>query len=1066
MHGTVRGLFKVLGAVVMLTLLLSAWAAHELSQGPLSLSGLTPYIEQSLSHPEAGYRVKVGNTILNWNQGSHSLDIRALDIRLLDSNERPRATFPEMSVTLSGSALLRGKLVPRSVRLIHPTLHLVRDESGALSLGVGGIENEVAPPLEAAPTDEADASGGMLDALIEPPGKETIAGQLQRVQVTGGHLAIEDKVRGIAWTAPNADFTFRRDERGLALQANLDLDLEGQQGHIIADGFYLTRERVLDLSLSGGGIKPASVTKMAPQLDFLTAVQVPIGGSARMRYSIGKGLLSLQADIAAGAGLFDLTPTAGFGLPVQSVRLRVDYQDDRFKLDELRVDLGGAVLTATGSAESVGGAMRIGVQAQIDGIPLDHLAAIWPKALAPNPRQWVTTNMTHGAINGIAVTLQAHVSAGKSFSDLSLDGMNGAMSLEDATLRYMPEMPPIQHLAAAVTFDSDAFRIDLTGGGAANLAVPEGRVVLSGLSKSEQEADISTRITGSLADILRFIDNPPLGYTRKIGIDPSAVKGDGVVDLSLRFPLVDALTLDKLKVKVEADAKGVALPKVVQRLDLDDGALHLSIDNDGMDASGPATIDRHPAILRWRENFADNAPFRSRYVVSGQLSDEGRKLVGLDATPFQPPYLFGTLPVDVTATSYGGGRYDIAVRTDLTTAVVTMPGLNFVKPVGMAAEATAEIQLMDGQLARVPKFHLGGRGLDVTGDVAFDKGAVSKVTLSNAAFARTQLAGSITFRGDGGLNIAAEGSSFDAREIVHDRPTDPNTDKKPTTPPPQVTHEHPDPRPEVTPLTISGRFGRVWLSDEGWMSNAAADLVRDHYDWRSIHVVGEVGDHAPLKFDLVPKDESHTALTATSTDAGAVLRATDIFDNVVGGQLDIEAVYDDGKLSRPLSGTLRVKEFQLAKAPVLARFLTVAGLTGILDLLSGQGIHFNQLDMPFTYEDGQLDIKDGQASGSALGFTAKGRIDLDTDKLGLEGTVVPAYALNAALGSLPLVGGIFSAEKGGGIIAMNYQMKGKMGEPEFTVNPLSALTPGFLRGLFHLFDEKKPPAQPSGEPHK
>ncbi len=1062
-HGTVRGLFKVLGAVFMLALLLTAWAAHELSQGPLSLSGITPYIEQSLSHPEAGYEVKVGNTILSWNRDSHSLDIRALDISVLDATGRPRATFPEMSVTLSGSALLRGKFVPRSVRLIHPSLHFVRDESGALSLGIGGGESEVAPPVEAAPTD--DSSGSTLDALIEPPGKETIAGQLQRIQVTGGQIAIEDKLRGIAWTAPNADFTFRRDEHGLALQASLDLDLEGQPGHIIADGFYRTGERVLDLSLSGGGIKPASVTKLAPQLDFLTAVQVPIGGSAKMRYAIGKGLQSLQADIAAGAGLFDLTPTAGFGLPVQSVRLRLNYQADHFKLDELRVDLGGPVLTATGSSDSVGGEMKIGVQAQIDGVALDHLGAVWPKKLAPNPRDWVVGNMTHGSISGIALTLQAHVPPGKSFSDISVDGLSGAMAVEDATVRYIPEMPPIQHVAAAITFDTDAFNIDIAGGSAANLGVPEGKVVLSGLSKTEQQADISARITGSLADILRFIDNPPLGYTKKIGIDPATVKGDGVVDLSLRFPLVDALTLDKLKVKVEADTKGVSLPKVVQQLDLVDGTLHLSVDNDGLDASGPATIANRPAMLRWRENFGDKAPFRSRYQVSGQMTDEGRKLAGLDATPFQPPYLFGTLPVNVTATSYGGGRYDIGVQADLAGAVVTMPGLNFVKPVGMAAQATADIQLTDGQLTRVPKFHLGGKGLDVTGEVAFDKGAVSKVTLSNAAFARTQLSGSITFRGDGGLTIAAEGSSFDAREIVHDRPTDPTTDKKPTTPPPQLGHFHPDPRPDVTPLNISGRFGRVWLSDEGWMSNSAADLVRDHLDWRSIHVSGEVGDHAPLKLDIVPKDENHSALTATSTDAGAVLRATDVFDNVVGGQLAVEAVYDDANLARPLSGIVKINDFRLAKAPVLARFLTVAGLTGIVDVLSGQGVHFNQLEMPFNYEDGQLDIKDGQASGSALGFTSKGRIDLDNDKLGLEGTVVPAYALNSALGSLPLVGGIFSAEKGGGVIAMNYQMHGSMSEPDFTVNPLSALTPGFLRGLFHLFDDKKPQA-PSGDPHK
>jgi len=137
-HGTVRGLFKLLGAVASLALVLSAWAAHRLSQGPLSLSDLTPYIEQALSDPDANYRVKVGETILSWNRDSHSLDIRALDTRMIAQDGRQLAAIPEMSVALSGHALLHGKLVPRSVRLFHPVLHMVRDEAGQLSFGIGG----------------------------------------------------------------------------------------------------------------------------------------------------------------------------------------------------------------------------------------------------------------------------------------------------------------------------------------------------------------------------------------------------------------------------------------------------------------------------------------------------------------------------------------------------------------------------------------------------------------------------------------------------------------------------------------------------------------------------------------------------------------------------------------------------------------------------------------------------------------------------------------------------------------------------------------------------------------
>jgi hypothetical protein len=38
--------------------------------------------------------------------------------------------------------------------------------------------------------------------------------------------------------------------------------------------------------------------------------------------------------------------------------------------------------------------------------------------------------------------------------------------------------------------------------------------------------------------------------------------------------------------------------------------------------------------------------------------------------------------------------------------------------------------------------------------------------------------------------------------------------------------------------------------------------------------------------------------------------------------------------------------------------------------------------------------------------------------------------------------------EGEGLLAVTYHMTGDLGDPEVSVNPLSALAPGFLRGLF------------------
>jgi hypothetical protein len=72
--------------------------------------------------------------------------------------------------------------------------------------------------------------------------------------------------------------------------------------------------------------------------------------------------------------------------------------------------------------------------------------------------------------------------------------------------------------------------------------------------------------------------------------------------------------------------------------------------------------------------------------------------------------------------------------------------------------------------------------------------------------------------------------------------------------------------------------------------------------------------------------------------------------------------------------------------------------------------------------------------------------------LNLEGTVVPAYALNTAVSKVPLVGAMLTGGEGQGVFAANYSVKGTDNNPDVSVNPLSMLTPGFLRGLFDALD--------------
>ena len=113
-----------------------------------------------------------------------------------------------------------------------------------------------------------------------------------------------------------------------------------------------------------------------------------------------------------------------------------------------------------------------------------------------------------------------------------------------------------------------------------------------------------------------------------------------------------------------------------------------------------------------------------------------------------------------------------------------------------------------------------------------------------------------------------------------------------------------------------------------------------------------------------------------------------------------------------------------------------------LDALKGDGLNFDILDFPFILKAGVLTIKDARTSGPSLGLTGSGTADLRGKALDVEGTVVPAYAVNAVLGNIPIIGPMLTGpEKGSGIFAATYTMKGKGEKVKRTVNPLSALAP-------------------------
>ena len=142
--------------------------------------------------------------------------------------------------------------------------------------------------------------------------------------------------------------------------------------------------------------------------------------------------------------------------------------------------------------------------------------------------------------------------------------------------------------------------------------------------------------------------------------------------------------------------------------------------------------------------------------------------------------------------------------------------------------------------------------------------------------------------------------------------------------------------------------------------------------------------------------------------------------------------------------SLKIYNFKLKELPVLTKILTLASLQGIADILSGEGIRFDEFEMNFKDKNNLITIDEIYAIGPAISILMNGYIEKNK-LVSLRGTLVPATTINKAIGSIPVLGKILVGSKTGeGVFGVSFKIKGPPKNLETTVNPIKTLTPRFI----------------------
>ena len=773
----------------------------------------------------------------------------------------------------------------------------------------------------------------------------------------------------------------------------------------------------LDQALRRIVVDPSEIVAETTRYDFSGHIAPPAGTSG--------GSWSVEG---GGTGVYGAERPGEKPIALDRITLQASFDPDQRLLDIARLSLDGPQVQLALAAKVGATASGTSVKATVTAgrMPAPVILRLWPNLLSAQVRAWLLANMQGGIVeHGKAVaTLDdadfAKIRAQHSVADnhLQLD-----YAVSDVSLNVMNGVPPLRGLNGTGSVTGDTSRFVVSRGSMEvspghQLALPDGSLVVPSTDPKPTPATITAHVTGAVDVLAELLARDALkGYVELPG-DPGTVKGqiDGVLTVGLN--LGGKTKPEELKLGVNAKMANLSIDKLVGKQGLSNGTIALVLDKTGLTAKGDAQIYGAPATIDVRKPAGTG---EGSAEVAMTLDEAARTKAGLTLGKS----VTGPVLVKITK-PLGGSDKKAAIDIDLTRAAVNglVPGL--AKSAGKAGRITLAANQrengvdLDNIVCDIGAFSArGSAGLDANGGLQVAH--LTQVRVSPGDDMKVD-----AVQGSEGLKLTVRAANLDARPFLKAM-SDADTADSPT---------------KDLDLDLHANV----LTGQNSQAMTAVDLKvgRRGGKLRKILLQGKVG-RAPVSAVSVPQGNVLT-VSATSADAGATLLFLDLYKRVGGGRLEATLRMMDGRMD----GTATIHAFELREDPAMKRFTeeTVAQNKSGDTHIDASNLSFEKLSITFSKMGSKVEVKDGALFSPQMGATVRGSIDFSRDKIALSGTFVPIYGVNNLFSQVPLLGPILGGGAHEGLFGLNYRISGSVASPTLSVDPLSALAPGFLRNIF------------------
>ena len=236
------------------------------------------------------------------------------------------------------------------------------------------------------------------------------------------------------------------------------------------------------------------------------------------------------------------------------------------------------------------------------------------------------------------------------------------------------------------------------------------------------------------------------------------------------------------------------------------------------------------------------------------------------------------------------------------------------------------------------------------------------------------------------------------------------------------------------------KIDKAYIDNEDFLTSLNINLTIKNNQIFDLNLLSKFPNNDEFRISIRTNQNKEKITTVFTNYAKPLVKKYKFIKGFDGGSLDFYAVSKNNKTY----SNLKLYDFKLKEVPALTKLLTLASLQGIADLLSGEGIRFNEFEMKFNKDKELMTIEEIYSLGPSISVLMEGYVQKD-ELISLRGTLVPATTINKAIGSIPLLGDILVGKKAGeGVFGVSFKIKGYPKDLKTTVNPIKTLTPRFI----------------------